>query len=97
MPNKSNEGYRLCCRDVNEFLVAYGEDALEAGLRKRFEDHLSHCLRCKCYLDQYATTIALVKESGQVEHVAPPEELVQLTLSFLREQLGDGSGGCGCT
>ena len=99
MLNRFRQRSMLCCKDVNEFLVAYGENALEDDLRKRFEDHLAHCFRCKCYLDQYATTVALIKESGQEEYIAPPEELVQLTLSFLREQLGEnpGDGTCGCT
>jgi|GEM_PF-1977104 len=98
MLNEPRQRSPLCCREVNAFLVAYGENTLEESLRKRFEEHLAHCARCKCYLDQYTTTIALVKESGQEEHPTPPEELIQLTLSFLREQLGEdlGTGGCGC-
>lgn len=87
----------LSCRDVNDFLAAYGEGELEDGLRDRFENHLDRCPCCKAYLDQYQTTVALVQEAGADQEVCPPDELVQLTLAFLRENLaaeedrGDGT------
>ena len=73
----------LTCKDVNQFLVDYLEGTLDPRLRRRFERHLARCPQCSAYLDQYRQTIALVKEDGEVA-LDPPEELVELTLSFLR-------------
>ncbi|HET6566543.1 MAG TPA: zf-HC2 domain-containing protein [Rhodothermales bacterium] len=85
----------LSCKDVNEFLVAYGEGGLEDSLRERFENHLERCPCCKTYLDQYQTTVALVKDAGADQDIRPHEELVQLTLAFLRESLADSGEGSG--
>lgn len=79
----------LSCKDVNEFLVAYGEGDLDDGLRDRFENHLERCPCCKAYLNQYQTTVAFVHEAGAEPTIPPPDELIHLTLTFLRENLAD--------
>lgn len=76
----------LTCKDVNLFLVDYLEGTLDPRLQQRFEKHLARCPKCSAYLDQYRRTIELTKEESEGE-LDPPEELVELTLSFLRKHL----------
>ena len=84
----------LTCRDVTEFLTAYSEGDLEEGTRRRFESHVSSCLACAAYLDQYRKTVELVKETGRTDTaVEPPEKLVELTLAFLREHYDEKDEG----
>jgi anti-sigma factor RsiW len=75
------------CSDVNEFLTAYAERELDESTRSRFERHVGRCSACATYFDQYKATIDLVKSSGSGIPEKPPEELIQLTLAFLREHL----------
>lgn len=79
----------LTCEDVNHFLVEYLEGTLDEDMRERFEKHIARCEMCQRYLDQYQTTIGLVKESDEAPP-DPPDELREKTLAFLREH-ADGS------
>ncbi len=83
--------YKLCCREVNEFLVAYGEGLLGPDLRAQFEAHLARCSCCMKYMDQYRTTIALAREAESATATPLPDELVRMTMSFLRERLSPGA------
>jgi anti-sigma factor RsiW len=58
----------LSCREVVELVTAYLEDALDAGDRERFEEHLVFCDGCANYLDQMRTTIRL---TGSAELTLP--------------------------
>lgn len=73
----------LTCEDVNRFLAKYLEGALDKRTRERFEKHVARCEPCQRYLEQYRTTIDLVKASDDLPE--PPEELTERTLAFLRE------------
>lgn len=72
----------LSCEAINRFLAEYLEGTIDPRTRARFEEHLHRCPNCDVYLDQYRTTIQLVKED---ELPPPPPELAQRTLAFLRE------------
>ena len=74
----------LSCEDVNQFIIDYLEETIPPRTRSRFETHISQCPDCSTYFDQYLETIKLVKEEGTIQP-EPPEELVELTLAFLRE------------
>jgi len=50
-----------CSRFV-ELVTAYLENALPAGDRTAFEDHLQLCTGCERYLDQFRVTISLLGE-----------------------------------
>lgn len=78
----------LTCQDVNEFLVAYLDGELPARLGRRFEKHVARCAQCTAYLGQYRRTIELAREEGQAVG-DPPEELIEMTLAFLRDRLGE--------
>ena len=78
----------LSCESVNQFIIDYLEGTIPTRIRTRFEAHLAECPNCGPYFDQYLQTVELVKEEGTIQP-APPEELVELTLSFLREHYDD--------
>lgn len=75
---------RLTCEDVNHFLAAYLDGSMDADVRARFETHLRHCPNCDRYFEQYQATIETVHDAGGTPY---PPELVERTLSFLREHL----------
>lgn len=81
----------LTCEDVNQFLAEYLDDALPPEVRRRFEKHVGGCDKCTTYLDQYRRTIGLTKEEGAAP-VEPPDELVEMTLAFLREHIDRRNG-----
>lgn len=76
---------QLTCEEVNHFLAAYLEGALDARPQAAFEAHLQNCADCQAYLDQYRKTIALVRRAADVP--TPPPALIEHTLDFLRERL----------
>lgn len=78
----------LCCRDVNEFLAVYLEDGLNEDVRTKFESHVNRCSQCSDYLQQYRTTVDMVREAEPVP--PPPDVLVDYTLAFLREHYDEG-------
>ena len=84
--------FMFSCRDINAFLVGYLEGTLDARTHARFERHIAHCAQCGPYLDQYRKTIELAKTTGTAEPEAPPEELAEWTLVFLRKQYGENAG-----
>jgi anti-sigma factor RsiW len=49
----------LNCRELVELVTAYLEGDLSAGVRKRFEAHLSACDGCTTYVEQMRRTIEL--------------------------------------
>lgn len=78
-------GRMLSCRQVSDFLALYLDDELDPAVRRRFERHISLCANCAALLNQYRTTVELVRRSG-AELPDPPPELVERTLDFLRDQ-----------
>ena len=88
--------FMLSCRDINAFLASYLEGTLDARTHARFERHIARCAQCGSYLDQYRKTIELAKTNGTAKLEAPPEELAEWTLVFLRKhyqrEVGRGNG-----
>lgn len=78
----------LTCEDVNDFLAAYVDDDIPDNLRRRYEAHILRCEVCSAYLSQYRTTMQLAREAG-TNGTEPPEELVEMTMAFLDEHLGE--------
>lgn len=72
---------RAPCEQVNAFLADYVEGVIDPVTRERFEAHLRACPNCDVYLEQYRTTVDLVRVQQPAE---PPEELVERTIAFLR-------------
>ncbi len=73
---------RLTCEEVNRFLVAYLDGALDTRTRAAFGAHLQACSDCQAYLDQYRTTIELARRAAEVPD--SPQELIKHTLAFRR-------------
>ncbi len=76
---------RLTCEEVNRFLAAYLDGALDARTQTAFEAHLQACSDCQAYLDQYRKTVELARRAAKVPE--PPPELIEHTLAFLRARL----------
>ncbi len=76
---------RLTCEEVNRFLAAYLDGALDARTQAAFEMHLQACADCWAYLDQYRKTIELTCRAAEMP--GPPQELIEHTLAFLRAHL----------
>jgi anti-sigma factor RsiW len=49
----------LSCKELVELVTSYLDDALEADVRSRFEEHIAVCKHCRAYLDEMRTTITL--------------------------------------
>jgi anti-sigma factor RsiW len=71
------------CQEVNSFLMEYVDEKLDAETSERYRKHLGRCGTCTAYLEQYQDTIKLAKECQSCEL---PSDLVEHTLSFLKEQ-----------
>lgn len=75
----------LTCEDVNDFLIDYLDGTLDENMRERFEAHIAKCEQCRRYLEQYRQTVDMVKEFDEMPE--PPDELVEKTLTFLRNRV----------
>lgn len=73
--------------EVREFLASYLEGRLPLHKALQFRLHLSLCRDCQVYLARYNDSVSLARN-----YLAdpPPEELVELTLSFLHGQTPAG-------
>lgn len=81
----------LTCEDVNDFLAAYVDEDIPDNLRRRYEAHVARCKVCSAYLSQYRSTMRLAREADSIDIDAdPPEELVEMTLSFLNKHRNNG-------
>ena len=78
----------LTCEDVNQFIIDYLEETIPPRTRARFETHLKDCATCGSYFDQYLQTVDWIHEDGAAP-IEPPEELVEVTLDFLRKHYDD--------
>ena len=78
----------LSCEDVNQFIIDYLEETIPPRTRTRFEAHLEKCATCGSYFEQYLQTVDWVREDGLAQ-IEPPEELVEVTLHFLRDHCSE--------
>jgi predicted anti-sigma-YlaC factor YlaD len=66
----------LRCVEFVELVTAYLEDAVEAAMRDRIDDHLRLCEGCRNYRDQVQATIATIGRVGEEdEPVDLPEDV----------------------
>jgi hypothetical protein len=77
---------RPSCEEINRFLAEYVEGTMQDDLRVKFDKHISRCKCCGGYLEDYRSTIDLVKTS---QDVAIPDRLADYTVDFLRKNLND--------
>ena len=78
----------LSCEDVNRFILDYLEETIPPSTRKRFDAHVAKCPNCSSFFAQYLQTVDLIHEDGSLA-IDPPEELVEMTLHFLRDHYDD--------
>ena len=81
-------GPMITCRELDEFLARYVEDALTPEERKAFDRHVAMCRACRDYVASYQRTIEL-EGAAFAEFDGPvpedvPEELVQGILAARR-------------
>jgi hypothetical protein len=50
----------LTCAEFVELVTSFLDDALDAGVERRFVEHISACAGCKGFLDQFRQTIHLL-------------------------------------
>jgi anti-sigma factor RsiW len=72
------------CRSTAAFLLDYVEGRLDEKTARKFEAHIALCPNCQRYLDQYRTTIKMVKDLPAPE---PPPELADMTCAFIKQSL----------
>lgn len=72
--------------EVREFLIDYLEGTLPLLKRWQFYGHLLLCARCAAYLRKYDSSVKLARNYLDDP---PPEELVDLTLTFLKRHMDD--------
>ena len=67
----------LSCQEMVELVTDYLEGSLPAGLRARFDRHLTACDPCVVYIDQMRKTIATL---GRL----PEDSVTESSVEFLR-------------
>ena len=79
----------LTCREMDDFVVDYLDDALPTSVRLKFDFHLRTCPDCREYLRGYRKSIELTRrvfEQDDAEVPADvPEALVAAILDARRE------------
>ncbi len=73
----------MTCREIEERLSAYLDDALPAEERRKVEEHLASCRSCARALADLRKTVGLVRE---LEEVEPPPWLRQKIMTRVREE-----------
>jgi len=81
---------RLSCQQVVELVTEYLDGVMEPARRVRFEQHLSGCDGCTAYLEQFRTTVAVVRrlDAGDV-----PAPVMAELLSAFRHWADERGGG----
>ena len=65
----------MTCQEFAEFLADYVSGELRAETHTAFEHHLSLCINCVRYLDQYRQTIALGRGAFDDATASLPEDV----------------------
>lgn len=69
------------CQELLEFLSAYLADELPSASRAEFDRHLSLCVECRNYLENFRSTLASARAACQLPSPEDlPEELVEIIL-----------------
>ncbi len=84
------------CRECVEFLCDYLENALPAGQRAEFDEHLSKCSCCRAFVETYRKTMELTggcRECEKKTYPPLPEELIRAILSARGSPCAKADGG----
>jgi anti-sigma factor RsiW len=78
----------MTCRELADFLMDYVSGELPAGVRSRFDEHLSLCPNCVAYVASYKATVELGRRAFQDDDadasLEAPDDLVQAILAARR-------------
>jgi anti-sigma factor RsiW len=75
----------LACNELVELVTAYLEDALAAGERARFDEHLTECPDCVEYVAQFRRTVAAVGLAApELERTPPVSALLRVFRDWKR-------------
>jgi len=72
----------LTCKELVELVTDYLDDALSAGERRRFDEHLAGCPFCRIYLDQMRQT---VRALGHLPDDSMSPEALDTLLAHFRQ------------
>ena len=72
----------LSCQELVELVTDYGEGALPADERRRFDWHLEQCPGCRIYLEQLRTTLRL---AGASRDTLADQPAVQQLVTVFRD------------
>jgi len=87
----------ITCRELEEFIDDYLEDALRGTEKLKFEFHLSVCQDCRAYLERYKVAASVGQQilAQDERTVAPaeeiPEDLVRAILAAREPRAKDKS------
>ena len=70
----SERGFPVDCRQVNELLSQYVDDALDSQSRRAVEEHLVACDRCSAERDDL---VGYLEAMGSLRRVAAPPDLLE--------------------
>jgi anti-sigma factor RsiW len=79
-----DEGERMTCRELIDFLMAYLDGELPADQARVFEEHLHLCPPCEAYLETYREAVRAGRAACAEDDATPaeaPEDLVQAILA----------------
>ena len=65
----------MTCRELVDFLGDYISGELAPNVQTLFERHLTLCVNCRRYLEQYRKAIALGRGAFEDVNAAPPEDV----------------------
>jgi hypothetical protein len=73
------------CVEFVEQITEWIEGGLSDSERLLFEEHLAYCAPCGRYLDQFRTTLHLLRDGDRLGD-APPQPLRDALLDAFRQQ-----------
>ena len=71
------------CKDINNLLPAYLDDALSPSEKQRVEEHLAVCSRCRQDVADLSKAVSLLHN---LEEVEPPPFFEQRIMAAIREE-----------
>jgi predicted anti-sigma-YlaC factor YlaD len=77
----------LSCRDVAELVTDVLEGALSEATRRRFEEHVGGCERCRTFARQIEQTVAVLRMLPREDVPAVDDHLLR---AFRRRGRGEG-------
>jgi anti-sigma factor RsiW len=75
----------MTCRDVEQILPGYVDNALSEGERRDVQEHLAQCPQCRLALADLERSLALARHS---DRVTPPAWLKGRVMARVKAEAG---------